>query len=536
MHNIKYGVIFLILVLGLLLPACATQTSPTAAPTLTATPTPTATATPTTLTPQKGGILRFITPATVTNLSYYPEMGPVNWGFVLPAVEKLFDYNPKHEIVGVLGESWEVSKDNKAMIFHLKKGIKFSDGSDFNAEVAKWNLEYSIKGGMPYGSNIVSMVVTDDYTLTLNLNTYNNQLIHNYGWQPMFSKAAFENAGGGDIEKSKTWARQNVVGTGPFLLKEWKRDVSLTWVKNPNYWQPGKPYLDGIEVSIIPDPVTASTMMQAKQADWFDRTTPRYEADLVSKGLVRQSGYGFPTVLWFNTVDSNSVWQNQKLREAVEYALDKAAMAKTLGYGFYPPLTMIASPGEWGYDPNYKGRPYDPQKAKQLLAEAGYSNGVQVKLLAQTGAGGRNVDAEAVKGYLDAVGIQTTLDIADTGRFNSEMYKTGWSSIMLNPTGLDPNFLSTFVKHYSPDAMSNRISFKRSPELTALYLEGLYAVSDADQKAITAKLVRQMADEAAVIPMWLASRAYVIQPYVHTTFLQEQMTTCYWENVWMDKH
>ena len=108
----------------------------------------------------------------------------------------------------------------------------------------------------------------------------------------------------------------------------------------------------------------------------------KYQAELVKKGLKRQEGYGLPRMIYINNKDPNSKFRNKKLREAIEYALDKPSIAKALGFGYYTPLTMVAPPGEWGYDPTYKGRQYDPEKAKQLLAEAGYPNGLKIKLMA----------------------------------------------------------------------------------------------------------------------------------------------------------
>lgn len=101
----------------------------------------------------------------------------------------------------------------------------------------------------------------------MDLTEYSNKLVPSWGWWPVItSKAAWDKASGGDVEKGKEWARSNIVGTGPFMLREFKRDVHIKWVKNPNYWRPGRPYLDGIEVRYIPDTVTASSMLQVGEA------------------------------------------------------------------------------------------------------------------------------------------------------------------------------------------------------------------------------------------------------------------------------
>ena len=109
-------------------------------------------------------------------------------------------------------------------------------------------------------------------------------------------------------------------------------------------------------------------------------------------------------MLYLNTKDPGSPMQNQKVREAIEYALDKPSIAKALGFGYYVPIYAAAPPGEWGYDPSYRGRTYNPGKARQLLAEAGYPNGVKVKLMTQTTSPYPD-EAQAIKRYLDEVGL-----------------------------------------------------------------------------------------------------------------------------------
>jgi peptide/nickel transport system substrate-binding protein len=123
-------------------------------------------------------------------------------------------------------------------------------------------------------------------------------------------------------------------------------------------------------------------MMQAGQADIWASADLQYQADLITKGFVRQTvqGMGISQVIFPGNKDPNSKWQNKKLREALEYALDKASIAKALGYGFGEPMTGVAAKGNWGYI-EQEMRPYNVAKAKALLSEAGYPNGLKVTML-----------------------------------------------------------------------------------------------------------------------------------------------------------
>ena len=118
-------------------------------------------------------------------------------------------------------------------------------------------------------------------------------------------------------------------------------------------------------------------MMQAKEADIWTNPLVKFQYELEKKGFKRYSNWpALPVLLYPNTKDPNKPTYKLKVREAIEYAIDKAALAKAVGFGYYPPLKMITPETEFGYDPSYPGRPYNPEKARQLLAEAGYPQGV----------------------------------------------------------------------------------------------------------------------------------------------------------------
>ena len=175
--------------------------------------------------PMRGGILREIAPNGPRVLSYLPEMGPGDEIAVLPAAEKLMDYDQNKQLVPFLAESVAVAPDGKSITFKLRKGIKFHDGSDFNAEAVAFNYQLAKDTKrLQYDPRLARIEVVDTYTLRLHITGFTNQLLHSFGWVPLFSKAAWDKAGGGNLEKSKEFARANCVGTGPFKLAEYKRD------------------------------------------------------------------------------------------------------------------------------------------------------------------------------------------------------------------------------------------------------------------------------------------------------------------------
>lgn len=479
----------------------------------------------------RGGVLRIIAGAGPRVLGYFPEMGPGDEASAFPAIERIMEPNANRELVPFLARDVKIDSKNLTFTIYLQKGVKFHDGSEMTADVVAWNYKLAGEGHkIQFYDQIRSIRVIDKYTLVLSIKGYNNQMEFAYGWVPVFSKASFEANGG------KEWARANVVGTGPFKLVEWKRDAYLKWTKFDDYWQKGYPYLDGIEVRFIPDAMTASAMFQAKEGDLWAAPV-KDQAELIKKGYKRQSYWaGLPSIIYLNTKNKNAPTAKLEVREAIEYALNKPAMAKALGYGFWTPLKMVAPPGEWGYDPRYKGREYNPAKARQLLSKAGYPNGCKLKLMALPEAGGRSTNAEAIKAFMDSAGFQVEVDIADPGRFFGSLFATGWDDMILFMCGTDFNFLATVEAWFGHAPKTNLASFERPEALLSLTRQAMRYRSKQSQRRATERIVRLIADQALMVPLFHVPAAYIIQPWVHTDYYKHGLIRWTQFDDWMEKH
>jgi peptide/nickel transport system substrate-binding protein len=551
MNNMKrllFITIVLIVIGGGLLASCGEPT-PTASPT--ASPTTSPTATPTSGGPEYGGILRIIATSGPQMLSYVPVMGPGDRSIIFPAAEALVDTTTERGemssgVEPVLCEKVDVDEVNLTITFHIRKGVYFSDGSELTAEVARWNLQQVIDAGaMPYMDYFKGFQTPDNYTLVIELTKYNNQMMPTWGWwTAMYSKAAWDKASGGDLEKGKEWARTNIVGTGPFILKSFERDVSLTWERNPNYWREGRPYLDGIEVTIIPDAVTARAAFEAGDADIWG-APPKDAQELINKGYVKQSAWPLlPWGLWPNTANPDSKMANKSLREAVEYAIDKEGITLAVGQGMYKTLKALPVEGEWGYDPN-RGRDYDPQKAKDLLAAAGYSasNPCKINILLTNAFGPTPIDAcTMIKQNLDEVGFEVTLDVADAGRYFGVAYgrenppAADQDFLFYFAGGMDSNYLQTYIRWFSYDPFTWISYLGRTEATTAMEKQAMAALEIPEQVEWIGKLMDNMTENCLIIPIY-GSVAYVIQqPYVHSTQYTQGFVRWQTEEVWMEKH
>jgi ABC-type transport system substrate-binding protein len=208
--------------------------------------------------PQYGGVLKIINPRSPRAPGWPSSGGGPGIEASLPAIERLVGMDIKGLPRPVLATSWEYADDLSSLTFTLRKGVKFHDGEDFNAEVAKMNLEERIKNGLVAKPLriIGSIDIVDDYTIRLNLKEFRNNLLDTLaGWNGLIiSPKVIEKA---KIKKGKKWAQKNPVGTGPFKFVKFERKVILKFEKFDGYWDKGKPYLDGIEMHYITDPMTS---------------------------------------------------------------------------------------------------------------------------------------------------------------------------------------------------------------------------------------------------------------------------------------
>jgi len=486
--------------------------------------------------PQYGGILRVIRPTFPRVLGYPPEFSPVDSICTLPVIERLNEWDENGNPIPVLAESWEGDPVKKTIIWHLRKGVKFHDGTDFDAEALRWNYQIAIDAKRQTdGKYVTSMEVLDKHTLKMNLSDYNYMMtLENLSWRISISPTAFKKAGGGDIEKSKEWARTNAVGTGPFKIVDFKRDTYIKYVRNDNYWRKGMPYYDGIESRWIPDPMTASAMMEAGEADmWMDTGDIENILRLEDKGFKANWRLQYVWTLLPNSSDPNSPLSKKKVREALEYAIDRPTVAKMIGLGKYEALQQIV-PSSWpGYVQGYNPRSYNPEKAKQLLAEAGYPNGFKTSIL--TGERSRDA-ATAIKAYLEAIGLEVKLDVADMGRYFASVFGTGWSDLVFAAHGINPSGTDIFI-HFGPEPMTFRTgNIAKTPEYLKLCEEALHTYDEAKRLKKIKQIVVKFSEDAVVIPIFASAQADVMAPYVHSNSGKIHGVIWYSYEDWMEKH
>lgn len=304
-----------------------------------------------------------------------------------------------------LAEKWE-QVDEHTWRFHLRAGVKFTNGEPLTAEAVRFTKDVYMenkRSGPPLVGDLEIKVV-DDLTFDVvtkvpNLPTVPAQLSFLYVYPPAY------------FTQVKTQGFGNApIGTGPYVLDSWQKGVAITLKANPDYWG-DKPKVQKIVYRSIPDDVTRVAELQAGSADVVadlsPSLTPLVEAlpDAEVKRIPSQRR------VFFFVSAKHKPTDDVRVRQAIAHAIDRGAIVDSLLGQDAVPLKGIYLPGEIGYEASFEGIPHDPEKAKALLAEAGFADGITIDLhFTQDGTVMEPYVAQAVQAQLAAVGITANLD------------------------------------------------------------------------------------------------------------------------------
>ncbi len=505
----------------------ATSTAPTTTAAKTTTTTPAAG-------PKYGGTLTVIYDSSPAgSVGYPPELTSDATTAPQLVIEPLLKENNKGEFTPWLAESYKLADDRMSITFTLRKGIQFHDGSNFDATVAKWNMDNQIAAKKT--STWASVDLIDQYTVRVNFTKWQNTNLSGFSgatsW--MISKAAFDKNG-------LDWVRQNPIGTGPFKFVSFLKDTSFKTTRNTNYWRKDAqgnqlPYLNAVTFLFITDPVTQESAMKAGEADMLTvKHGSKVASDLAAVGFTVKSAAIDTSVLFGDTINADSPWSNLKVRQAAECAIDRDAIAK-MGYGFWKPAYQIPGSADVPYDPNFSlYRKYDVAAAKQLLTDAGYPSGFTTSLIACPFNLNQDV-VVAIQGYLAKVGIKADIQYPDAGKFTSDITLGKWKNgLVYEPIAGFPNYMTIFSALFNP-VTNFHPSWLRTPEWLAAYSAAMAA------PAPDAKLMRAFTDlmvkDDSMIPVNEGGRGWAYMSYVKDIGVLETQLPPYlnFENGWLDK-
>jgi peptide/nickel transport system substrate-binding protein len=540
MNKRGYLLIAILLVLSLALIACSSQpsattsapptstiptatapstssTTPTTAPPSSTVPPTTINPTPTTTTPapaggqQYGGVLRIIFtggPLTMGDPTLLTDSASIM--AVIPCIQTLVTSDNSGVFHGVLSTSWTVAADGKSITFALRKGVKFHDGTDFNAAAVKWNLDryYAIFKGVSPTSQWNGVDVVDDYTVRLNLKTFQNDILN--GLEASAGMMVSPTAG---QKNGPDGMKLNPVGTGPYQYKAFSRDVSLDFVRFDGYWG-GKPYLDGIKFIFVADGTTAQLAFQSGVSDIVSTSTDSVTADLIKKGYILEKRPGPMMNLIPDSKHTTSPFSDIKVRQAVSYALDRQGMANTLGYGLWEVVNQPNAAYQFGHIANVPYT-YDLAKAKQLIKDSGFPNGFKTSIIASSTFS--KDPLVAIQAQLQAIGIIADLKLVEFSSWNDYVNK-GWDNSLLWATqgATQTNYVSFLKLYYAADATRYPVLAKPAG-LGDLIVKAAATSDYATEVSLCQQAVKLIVDDCTAIPVFIQSASYILNTNVHDT-------------------
>ena len=468
-------------------------------------------ATPKVVKPETGGIWKILVSRSPVRFGYPPTIVGADRDYSPPFFNFLLSIGDDGKYKPELALSWDTSADGKAITFKLRQGVTFHDGTPFNAQAVKSNLDKLIPPNPAILAGVTSVDVVDNYTVKVNLTDYNNLILYQFASNYaccMYSPTTLQKNGA-------DWAATHPVGTGPFMLKAFQPNTSMSLVKNPNYWEKGLPYLDGIDILTVPDPMTQMMMFKSGQAHAI------YDVKISTASQLRKEGYPLETALGaflslsFDARNSE-YFSKPQVRQAIEYAIDKEAIADGPGEGAYTPVYQIVSSASPDYNPTCPPRKYDPEKAKKLLAEAGYPKGFSFKayLLDTMWPDG----CVAIQSYLDKVGIKMEINYVNAAAYNTiragGKIEKGAAASANMPTYANNLFMMDayfrsgapfFQYMVRPDGVDSLIDKAKSTR-------DLAAVTKMNQQ-----ISKLFYDDATLVPWFHSSRIVVVDKSVQDT-------------------
>jgi len=368
--------------------------------------------------PKPGGTLRVAWEADVTGFDPGLSRGIQAYYLKGNIFNPLVTVDENLNFVPELAESWETQENGKVYVFHLRKGVKFHDGTDFNAEAVRWNIQWTTDRDSQsvmdaFLDTIETAEVIDAHTIKITLKyptfTLLPALAQYREGLLIKSPTAYEKVG-------KQEAQQHPVGTGPFKLAKWEQNNLIVLEKNKDYWKPGLPYLDRIEFKIMKDGVTRATALRAGEVDYVS-WLPREHVDRVAKQSNIQVWTGKGSSTAFSAFNvSRKPFDNPNVRIALAgYGIDRRAIAKAALLGHGGPQWGFLPPGAKGFKDFSELYAYDPDKAKALLKEAGFheQNPLSYSLITHAGESALPTMATIMKTQLAKVGVQLNIEVLD---------------------------------------------------------------------------------------------------------------------------
>lgn len=472
--------------------------------------------------PQKGGTIVYAAPTTTSKLDPPYTVDNMDEEVVLMIYDKLVWYRPPGlKIEGQLAEKYESSSDGLTWTFWLRKGIKFHDGTDLDADAVKFNFDRWMGPEKPFRAAnlfapiVKSVEVADRFTLRIHLHTPFSSFL------PYLCHPAASIVSPTHFRKYKADNAVNPCGSGPFKFKEWIKGDHLTLVRNESYFK-GAPYLDAIIVKPVSEETTRVMQVQTGQIHATTQISSENIPRLKSNPRLEVSTTQQNATNYIIINTQRKPFTDVRVRRAMNFAVDKEAIVRDLFLGMADRMSGVNAPVVQGayQPPPYE---YNPEKARTLLAEAGYPKGFACSLWTMSGRFPKDIEvSQLVQRYLGEVGIKVQVQAVEMSTLTNDtrvppdkakfdMFFAKWSP----STGEARwQFYLAWTRKNWPMAGNNR-AFYSNPEFEKLVDQGTVAPTEELRNQYYKEAQTILAADAPYIPICSPHRISVTSKKLH---------------------
>lgn len=438
------------------------------------------------------------------------------------------------ELLPGLAERWEESPDATTWTLHLRKNVKFHDGTPFNATAVKFSLERLLdpntKGPARGAFTMIKSVeAKDEYTVVIKTTPHAPFIrLLRYGPSEIVSPTQVKKLG-------EEFYRQ-LAGTGPYKLAEYVRGSHMKLVANDQYWG-GRPNIDMIVVKFIPDATARIMALESGQIDYASRVPP----DDVSRLRTNPNFnilYGVPAWSVFLALNNEyGPFQDKKVRQALNYAVDKTQIVQRIYKGL---ATVMDSPIcniSFGYH-KAGPYPYDPEKARLLLKEAGFPNGFETTLMYRPDRSALEASiCESIQNFLSAVGVRVNLvpleASAFVARYRLPANKTDVQMFLQTLTGGVTLDAEMILKEFRPDTRGLLPIYYDNPKVNELHEKARLVVNPETRKSLYKEVIELIWEDAPCLFLWFEASNHATTKRAHGIQVRAD-ETIWLKGAWVD--
>ncbi|HKK00874.1 MAG TPA: peptide-binding protein [Desulfuromonadales bacterium] len=442
----------------------------------------------------------------------------------------LVRYNKDLKLVGDLAKSWQISPDKLTITFHLRKGVKWQDGAPFTSADVLFTYRVYVDPKTPTAyaedyKQVVKAEAPDPYTFRVTYAKPYAPALDSWASISILPRHLLE---GKDITKSPL--ARHPIGTGPYRFVKWLPGQEIVLRANPGYFR-GEPYIHRVVYRIIPDSSTMFLELESGELDYMGLTPLQYTRQTDTLAFRRRFNkyrylsFGY-TYLGYNL--RRPMFQDRRVRQAISYAISKKEIIDGVLLGMGEVATGPYKPDTWVYDPNVKRYPYDPAKARKLLAEAGWrdtnGDGILEKdgkpfsftIVTNQGNDQRVQTGEIIQRRLREVGIDVHLRVIEWATFlkdfiqpgNFDATILGWSG------GPEPDQYTIWSSTQTGPHQLNFIDF-RNAEVDKLLEEGRRTFDRKKRKKIYDRFQEILAEDQPYTFLYVPDALPAVAKRVH---------------------